>query len=99
MTIQPRDVLKAFKPMLVPRRLTTADDYWAGVMDEVRQAVSKAQNAAMRTAFDSPSRCAELSSFLKDSDSELLTMRIATVGAPSSMIFDELHRDDPNYTP
>lgn len=90
--------MSAFKPKLVPRRLTNADDYWAGIVDELRQVMSKAQNAALRTAFDSPSRCAELSAIFKAGDKELMMMRIATLGAAASCIFDEMHRGDENYT-
>lgn len=98
MSFQPRDVLTAFKPKLVPRRMSNADEYWAGIVAELRQVISKAQNAALRTAFDSPTRCAELSTILKSCDEELLTMRIATLGAAASCAFDEMHKGDENYT-
>ena len=97
MTIQPRDVLTAFKPKLVepPKR---SDRQWATAVATMREAISEVQNLAMETAHHHPERFAEVSTILTSSEIETQLFKTATLTGGGDALH-EMHRKDENYKP
>ena len=98
MTIQPRDALRFFKPRLVERPKKFSDNQWAELVKTMNAAISACEDFAASTLYEAPGRMTEHSTILTNSAAQAQNRRIA-MAASASMIFDEMHRGDPNYTP
>lgn len=93
----PRDVLSAFKPKLVPRARVFADSEWARKVVALRKAIEDCEDFAAGSIFEAPERMAEHMAILEAGGIQAQNRRIAHLGASAAMIFDEMHRNDPNY--
>jgi hypothetical protein len=98
MTIQPRDVMSVFKPRLTPKPKTFTDKRWAELVRTMNAAISACEDFAAGSLHEDPSRMAEHTDILEDSKTQAQNRRVA-MAASASMVFDELHRGDKNYTP